>query len=144
MSMDRVFEPVLAVYGWWDRPRAGVAQFRGTPHVYRSLWDEEADDWSEIYTLSPVDENTLSLILEDYEIWRRWRLAFDAGKVDLKSGPALPEDQRRSAELKQVVPSFLQRAAAPITRARAEFRRRTDADPTKDPYNMEVHWEIMS
>ena len=31
------------------------------------------------------------------------RLAFDAGKVATESGPALPEDKRRCAELKEIL-----------------------------------------
>ena len=137
------FEPVLTVRDWWDCPRAGVAEVDGKPHLYISTWDEAADDWSEIYTLTPLDQDTLTLVLEDYEIWRRWRLAFDAGKVALDSGPALPEDRLRLDQLRQIVQPLFEGAIAPTSRARPVFRKRADADPKSDPYNMEARWELI-
>jgi hypothetical protein len=124
-----------------------VANFGGKAHLYLSSWDDAADDWSDIYTLAPLDQDTLKLVLEDYEIWRRWRLAFDAGKVALESHPALPEDKRRSSELKEILQPLFKGAAVPTHRARASFRRRADvdplADPLKDPYSLEVYWQVL-
>src|SRR5262245_23826110 len=100
---EHAFEPVLTVHDFWDRPRTGVAHFEGKPHLYLSAWDEAADDWSDVYTLTPLDPATLSLALEDYEIFRRWRLALDAGKVAQDSWPALPQDSARAAELKALL-----------------------------------------
>jgi hypothetical protein len=140
---EQVYEPVLTVHDCWDAPRAGVANFEGKPHFYNSTWDDEADDWSEIYTLAPIDQQTLTLMLEAYEIWRRWKIAFNAGKVAADSGPALPEDSVRSAELENILQPFYQGAAAPTQRARPVFRRRANADPHEDPYNLEVHWQVL-
>ena len=140
---ENAFERVLTVHEWWDCPRAGVAHFHGEPHIYICTWDDAADDWSEVYSLTPVDPRTLELLLEDYEIWRRWLLAFDAGKVARESGPALPQDSARALELKKELKSVFDGSATPIARVRPEFRRRADADRTRDPYNMEVHWQVL-
>jgi hypothetical protein len=137
---ELIYEPVLTVHDWWDGPRAGVANFGGKPHLYISSWDDAADDWSEVFTLAPLDQDTLRLVLEDYEIWRRWRLAFDAGQVAADSGPALPEDKPRSAELKEILQPLFKGTVAPSAHARPSFRRRADANPLKDPYGLEVHW----
>jgi hypothetical protein len=140
---EPLYERVLTVHDWWDGPRAGVANFKGRPHFYASSWDDAADDWSDIYTLVPIDQNTLTLMLEDYEIWRRWRLAFDSGKVAAESGPALPEDKERSAQLKKILQHFYEEAEVPTERARPVFRRRANADLHEDPYSLEVHWQAL-
>jgi hypothetical protein len=140
---DDAFEPVLTVHDWWDGPRAGVAHFRGTPHLYLSSWDEAQDDWSDVYTLTAVDQEMLTLLLEDYEIWRRWRLAFDAGTVAKESGPALPQDSSRSSELKRILEPIYNGDTTPVARARPKFRRRAYADSARDPYNVEVRWEVL-
>ncbi len=140
---SQVFEPVLTVHDWWDGPRAGVAHFRGQPHLYLSSWDDAADDWSDIYALAALDAGTLALALEDYEIWRRWRIAFDAGTVAASSGPALPQDAARAQELKGLLGPLFGGSAPTIAHAKAEFRRRASIDARTDPYGLEVRWQVV-
>lgn len=39
-AMDASPEHVYTMTEYYDGPRGGVADFRGTPHVYRSLWTD--------------------------------------------------------------------------------------------------------
>src|SRR4051794_39870366 len=36
--MDRDVEPIHVIKDWYDGPRTGVAEYRGEPHWYRSVY----------------------------------------------------------------------------------------------------------
>lgn len=65
---EPVYEPVLTVHDWWDGPRAGVANFGGKPHLYISSWDDAAEDWSEVYTLAPLEPNQIMATIESTHV----------------------------------------------------------------------------
>jgi hypothetical protein len=48
----------------YDGPVRGIAEFRGRPHYYERQFNAEADEWSEIYWLMPIDEETFRLAME--------------------------------------------------------------------------------
>jgi hypothetical protein len=95
-KMDRV----LTVNDFYDLPRVGIAELNGVPHIYEGIFDESLDEYSDTYYLSPIDQDLLLLALEDWEIWIRWQRDFNAGKITLKSHPALPEDRSRHEEIR--------------------------------------------
>jgi hypothetical protein len=74
MSGD--FETVYTVTDWYDGPREGIADFNGMPHLYQWQFDNAKDDWADTLLLTPVDEETFRLALEDWAIWVRWEQAF--------------------------------------------------------------------
>jgi hypothetical protein len=76
-----------------------VAAFRGRPYQYRCEWDAAKDDFSEEFALTPVDTETLSLVLERWAIWRSWEMAFHRGEVAQTTHPGLPGQHRKYAEL---------------------------------------------
>ena len=41
--------------------------------------------------------------MEDWEIWRRWLVAFYEKKADISTSPALPDDSSRHEELKRML-----------------------------------------
>lgn len=140
MGMHRPFERVYTVNDFFDGPRTGVADFNGSPHVYASRFDSEADDWAPDYRLAPIDGAALSAVREDWAIWCRWRQAFDAGRVSADSHPALPEDRVRHRELAGIVADVLKRAENGSIRALAEFRS-TDSGSMAGGYReLEVSW----
>lgn len=124
--MNRPFERVYTVNDFWDGPRAGFADFRGVPHVYRSVWREDLDDWDpdRRFELVPVRSEVLEQALEDWEIWRRWEEAYYAGQVPLSTHPALPADQARHAELAPIVEKSLMGGEGSRRIAVGEFRTR--------------------
>jgi hypothetical protein len=119
MPWDRV----LTINAYWDGPREGVAEVDGVPHVYQSLFDDEADDYSETCLVSPISQEMLELALEAWAIWLRWRSAFDRGEVSLDTHPVLAVDRARHEELKRLVGSGLDLDSAGQRRLRAKFRR---------------------
>ena len=96
-------DEVYTVADYWDGPRAGVANFRGEPHVYECIFDEAQDDWSDQYRLTPIGQDALEAVREQWEIWSRWRAAFDAGATLLDTHPALPHERERYLQLKGVL-----------------------------------------
>jgi hypothetical protein len=85
-------EPVLIIDDWWDCPRSGVALFRGEFHHFDRIFDESADEWSDRYRLTPLDSATFALFERRATLFQRWSNAFDSGKTDISTHPALPDD----------------------------------------------------
>lgn len=94
---------VHLVLNYWDGPREGVADYCGTPHYFRAVFDENRDEWSDVFILSPLDLETFRLVMERHQIWQRWQQAFDSGAVTIDSHPALPEETNRSNELAEII-----------------------------------------
>jgi len=125
--MAATFERVHTVTDYWDGPREGVADFRGAPHVYRSVWRHEADDWDDDrYFLSPIASEEAALAFEDWAIWRRFAEHY-RGRVapaaeSLGDWGALPEDLSRHRELRHLLTPILSLNRSRCIVARAEFR----------------------
>jgi hypothetical protein len=101
------YEMVFTVTDYYDGPRKGIANYQDKPHLYECIFDETAEDYSESFLLTPLNLETFQLAMEDWEIWRRWEDALYAGKADRSTHPALPQEARRHAELKQILDKSL-------------------------------------
>lgn len=97
------YDRVFTVYDYYDGPRKGIASFLGKPHLYECIFDETKDDYSDLFRLTPIGEDTLRLAQEDWDIWQRWEYAFHNGKAQVDTHPALPVDASRHAELKRIL-----------------------------------------
>jgi hypothetical protein len=93
------WEPVYTVNDYFNRPRLGVAEYLGEPHIYESVFDASRDCYSDHYFASPIGRDLLRLVQQDWEIWQRWQAAYSAGAVTLDSHPALPEDKEAHEQL---------------------------------------------
>jgi hypothetical protein len=120
--METDYEYVHTLTDFWDGPRGGIAQFHGKPHVYESLFDQTADDWTDVFLLQPIDDETLRLALEDWAIWKRWEMAYDAGLTTTETHPALPADRPRHEQLQAILSARLQVDPATAIRAKGEFQ----------------------
>jgi hypothetical protein len=96
-------EMVFTVDDYYDGPLKGIANFQGKPHFYERIFDSATDDYSDIYRLTPIDDRIFRLAMEEWEIWRRWEVAFHAGRAKMGSHPALPEDVAKYDELKRAL-----------------------------------------
>lgn len=97
------YERVFTVTEYYDGPRKGIANFLGVPHLYECLFDEGKDNFSDQFLLTPIDNETFQLAMEDWSIWQRWELAFKTGKADMSTHPALPHEAVRHSELKRIL-----------------------------------------
>ncbi len=118
-----VFEIVHTLTNWYDGPRRGIADYQGQPHLFESEW-RDSEDSDDTFLLMAIDQDTLTLALEDWEIWCRWRTAFDQGKATVETHPALPEDRSRHEELKRMLEGRLVIEPGRAIRKKAEFRVR--------------------
>jgi hypothetical protein len=117
------WEAVHTDNDFWDWPRGGMADFRGTPHAYKATWNDEADDYSEVYALAPIDARQKAAVEEEWRIWLRWLAAHNAGT--LRPGddhPALAADRRRYEELRPIVSEALSVDEESAIKAIPEFR----------------------
>ena len=137
------FEAVHAVNDYWDGPREGVANLRGQPHHYKCVFSQEDDDWTDLFVLSPIDQDTFVLEMEAWGIWCRWITAFNEGRVDQSSHPALPEDRsRREAIQEQLEPRYAK--VRSTLKMRGLFRVRTDMEKGEDGrHPVEVQWTLL-
>ena len=98
-----MFEVVYTVTDWNDGPRRGIANYLGKPHLFESDRRGGEDLDAHTFLLMPIDQETLTLALEDWDIWRRWEAAFHQGKTTQEIHPALPEDRRTARRTGAVV-----------------------------------------
>ncbi|MBI3650378.1 MAG: hypothetical protein HY231_04955 [Acidobacteria bacterium] len=112
---------VHTITDWYDGARGGIADLDGVPHYYECRWDDATNDWSDVYLLNRIDEETFRLAMEDWQIWLRWRKAFDEGRTNLETHPALPEDRQRHNELEEVLAKRLVINDESLIQAKGEF-----------------------
>lgn len=132
--MESTSEIVYTMTDYYDGPRTGIANFQGQPHIYQCLFDEIIDNYSDIYLLQPIDEETFKLALEDWAIWLRWEVAYAAGQSTIDTHPALPEDRVRSIELQKILKECLQVDMPTAIRAHGSFSSRDEQG------NLWVRW----
>jgi hypothetical protein len=113
-------EIVYTMTHYWDGPRAGVASYQGKPHFYESQWDD-TDEQDGSFLLTPIDNATLLLALEDWEMWRRWFMAWEEGRASTQDHPCLPQDADRHQEVDAMLKGKLVTDAWRAVRVHAEF-----------------------
>ena len=128
-------DKVYTVEDYYDGPREGFADFEGRPHHYRCVFD--ADDWTNTFRLTPVSEEVLKYALENWQTWLRWKAAFDSGKTDTSTHPALPEDRSRYLQVKDLVEQALANDAGSSFLALGNFEVTQERSFT-------VTWRIVS
>lgn len=115
------YEVIYTVTDYWDGRRKGVAAFQGRPVYYENLFDAQADDYTDIFLLTPISADLLQLAREEFQIFLRWRAAFDRGEESLGTHPALPKDQHRFEEISPILRNNLRTDPTKAIKASAEF-----------------------
>ena len=127
---------------YYDGPRGGVADFRGTPHVYHSLWADIDHDRSDVFELAPIDDSTLALAIAAWEIWRRWEVAFHRGETTLDTHPALPPERSEHERLSAALAPLLSVRSHAHTCATADFEWPTAGGPALGA-PLRVTWTVV-
>lgn len=85
---------------FYDRPQRGVADVRGVPHAFHSLCDDDEGEFSDIYMLSPLSNDTFDLCLQTWAIERRWyNDGRGKGESRISGIPALPNETKQYQEV---------------------------------------------
>ncbi|HLW53017.1 MAG TPA: hypothetical protein VKW06_09240 [Candidatus Angelobacter sp.] len=134
------YEEVFTVTDYWDGPRKGVANFKGLPHFYDSIFDGAKDEYSDLYQLTPISQDVFELVKEDWAIWKRWKSAFDSGMTNLETHPALPQDRPRRHEIRAILDSALQTRTGASTIQRGLFERIGNTVHRKGVRTFQVRW----
>jgi hypothetical protein len=132
------FERVYTVRDYYDGPRSGIAEYCGQPHHYCCEWDESKSDYAETFVLVPVDEETLTLAMEQWAIWLEWEAAFHRGEVPQSTHPGLAGTNPRYAELEAGLAARTSGQSTQVKRAHAVFREPCQANLS--PCELEVEW----
>ena len=114
-------DTVHAIWDFYDGPRTGVASFRGQPHYFSCQWDEAADDYSNTYSLSPIDADTFALVLQQWTIWQKWEVAFHTGQVSSESHPGLGGRDLRYDQLQALLQARIDALPASSSSVQAQF-----------------------
>jgi hypothetical protein len=123
-----VREKVHIVTDYFDGPVRGVADFNGKPHAFELVFNKERDDCERdeddlgLYLVIPIDDATMQLVLEYWEIWKRWSRAFDSGQTTAETHPALAEDRARHAEIIEMLKPRLEIDSTTAVKVRGRFK----------------------
>lgn len=123
---------VHTITDYYDGPRGGIADFRGKPHIYKSVWDDSEKGNGDDFLLQPIDEETFRLAMEDWDIWTRWERAFHSGQTTIESHPALPADRQRHEQITTILTTRLQIQPERAIRVQGHFvvRASSESDDT--------------
>jgi hypothetical protein len=136
-------EPLDTVHtmtDYYDGPLRGIANLRGRPHYYERQFDDDADEWSDIYWLTPINDETFALAMEAWQIWRRWQIAFHQNQTTVATHPALPADHARAGEVAEVLSGRLVVDQRRALVAHGTFEDRDDRVAWQLPH---VRWRLL-
>jgi hypothetical protein len=140
MEITRPWETVYTVHDYFDGPRNGIADYGGIAHAYKCAWDADLDDWSEGFLLSPISDEQLATVKEEWSDWRRYQAKQRAGELrSCDEHPALAEDRRRHDQLRQAVEDALRVTESIAVRAIPDFRGTIEPE-----YDFEVRWRAVA
>ena len=80
-------EYVYTVWDLYDGVRSGIADYRGEPHFFESLFSDDDDQCIDEFKLTPIDRRTLELAQEQWAIYRVWEKRFRSGAEPLETHP---------------------------------------------------------
>ncbi|MGY2996882.1 hypothetical protein [Mesorhizobium sp. URHB0026] len=117
------WDAVHTVHDFYGRPLKGTADYKGFPHAYMREWDLDQDDWADTLLLSPISDEQMSAVKEQWHLWLRWRSAQDDGTLQPEDHhPTLAKDRKRYEQLATVVEAALKVDDAKSIRVKADFR----------------------
>jgi hypothetical protein len=140
---DSDFELVYFVLGYYDQPRDGIADFKGTLHRFACSFDQALDDYPEIYLLRPIGREALLLELEAHQLYFRHGPCPEMSHPQGKSMPAFPEAKPRYDAIQEKLKDDRYDFAGSV-RVRPVFRRRAAPRDWNGRQLWEVKWELQS
>ncbi len=114
-------EHVYVEASWYDGPRAGIADVQGSPHRFKSLNDEQGDEYLGTFLVWPIDPANLQLEQEQWRIFTNWNDEYEAGRVVLTSHPGNPGTNQRWDEIEALLEKSRETVPPDARRAKAEL-----------------------
>ena len=128
LGMQLFFERVFTIDEWCAGPRAGVANFAGVPHFYRSV-RPQSDAWSpaeDRFEIIPLTPELLEMILEADALFHQWHPGPRTARELPLDGRGPAEERVRYAQLEREIADGLAKRH-PIAIMRGQF----DFDPDR-------------
>lgn len=91
-----MFKDILyLVTDYCELPRKGIADYNGVPHYFVSLFDDNSNDWSDIFMLFKIDNHLFDLSLIAWAIERRFSVSKIEEDIQYNRISALPEEKNK-------------------------------------------------
>lgn len=139
MSENATWYKIITISDWYDGPRSGATEFRGTTYWYRSVYLDSAE-WNhneDRFELTQITVEVLNWEIELKDIFNRWESARKNGSIvwntDESTFGAIPDEMLRYQELKAKLDAYL-------SRTKPELLVHGKFEPGYD----RVHWELIS
>ena len=114
------FEKVYS-YDWYDGLRSGVADFNGQPYYFESQWENLNNLGPDSFKLSPISNDLLSIVIDDWQLWKKLEEAYEQGLAPQETHPFLPADATEGQKLDQILKDELRIDETNVVKARADF-----------------------
>ncbi|RUO38636.1 hypothetical protein CWE13_03040 [Aliidiomarina shirensis] len=114
-------EKVYVENEWYDGPRLGVADVNGVPHRFKSLFDEEEDEYLSTYLVWPIEDQYLELEIEQWNIFVKWNSMYESGTVGADSHPGHGGIDKRYDEIQSYLMASRDTLPPTAKRAKAKF-----------------------
>jgi hypothetical protein len=122
--MELSFERVHTIDEWRAGPRAGVANFAGVPHFYRSV-SPESEAWSpddDRFELTPISAELFEMMLAANALSRRWHPGPRTSGHDAQDRSGAADDRARYDKLeRQIADALAERLPIAIMRGHFDF-----------------------
>jgi hypothetical protein len=140
-----VKEPVLMVWDFYDGVRSGIALHEARPYYFECGFDKDADDYTDIFGLWPVDKALLELATEQWKIFRAWQDRFYAEHRPPETHPGYRGQDARYDELEDRIQEFLQSRGSPAYRMMAVFEPQEEQPdvPRGVIKQLDVTWQVV-
>jgi hypothetical protein len=110
---------ILSLDDTQDGPTKGVAELDGSPVLFERVFDEARDQYTDVFEIRPLPPEAAGLAREQDAIFGRWLREFKAGRVGVETHPALPDETRRSEELREQFETWWEAGAQAARRVKA-------------------------
>jgi len=117
------FEKVYVETDWHDGPRAGIANIHGTPHRFKSNFDEQGDEFLSTFLVWPASSQELELEMEQWGIFVEWNARFEAGEACTDSHPGAGGINARWDEIEAAIHQSRNEVPTGARLATAQFQR---------------------
>lgn len=134
-TYERVFS-----YSWFGGPMLGVANLYGQPHYF--IYCDNDEHPNGYFCLSPISREMLALVVEDWQLQRRWQVAVLQGRIiEEDDFPYLFEDRVRGEVISARLEPVLQLDESNCVEYFGDFQFVEGQEYVPEWRDMVVKWE---
>ena len=123
------YERVHAVWDYYDGVRTGVADIDGAPHYFAARFDAVEDEYSDLFTVYPVNGQFMEHVARQWTIFRNWQRRYHSGEIGGETHPGHGGLEAEYVNLTTWLDAQVMTLRPLPTLYRAEFRAVQDQEP---------------